>query len=167
MKYSGCAARTRRCPVIRHHAGISSTAPGSRATRWKIRPGAIARIRMRNCTISSPQPMSPASQYGALSSDPSMSFVTYPWFRHDTNGDEVRQHQLAQPIARKSRATGAIVREFPLTRKEECGPGLFEPSHARSVPSFKRFCGSQVQIPPGAPRSDAGFAHIRHLSRAV
>src|SRR5208282_3157393 len=58
--YTGCRAETRECPVSPHHAGMSSTAPGSSAVSSSTCPGASCFIRMASSIRSSPHPMSPA-----------------------------------------------------------------------------------------------------------
>src|SRR5215510_2844868 len=63
MRYTGCSVATSVCPVIRHHAGMSAGAPGSRAMSRKISPGRRAERRRRSSSTSSPQPSSPASHW--------------------------------------------------------------------------------------------------------
>src|SRR5215813_12607697 len=50
---------------MRHHAGMSAGAPGSRATSRKSSPGPRAERRKRSSSTSSPQPSSPASHWAA------------------------------------------------------------------------------------------------------
>src|SRR5215470_1137718 len=65
MRYTGCSMPTSVCPVMRHHAGMSAGAPGSRAMSRKSSPGPRAERRKRSSSTSSPQPSSPASHWAA------------------------------------------------------------------------------------------------------
>src|SRR5215470_17331666 len=65
MRYTGCSVATRVCPVMRHHAGMSAGAPGSRATSRKSSPARRVERRKRSSSTSSPQPSSPASHWAA------------------------------------------------------------------------------------------------------
>src|SRR5262249_27915200 len=65
MRYAGCSMPTSVCPVMRHDAGMSAGAAGSRATSRKSSPGRRVESRKRSSSTSSPQPSSPASQWAA------------------------------------------------------------------------------------------------------
>src|SRR5215468_858208 len=65
MRYTGCSMPTSVWPVMRHHAGMSAGAPGSRAMSRKSSPGPKAERRKRSSSTSSPQPSSPASHWAA------------------------------------------------------------------------------------------------------